>query len=71
VVGKPNFTLKGALIERFGTITRAAQEVSSDELEIDQFRLSRLIHGRATARPEERRIIAWKLQRPISEIFPE
>lgn len=71
MVSKPNFALKGMLIEKYGTVTNAARAVSSPDLVIDQFRLSRIIHGRAAARPEERRVIAQKLRKPIDQVFAE
>ena len=45
--------------------------ISNEELAIDQFRLGRIIHGRVEAKHEEKRAIAWSLQKPINELFPE
>lgn len=63
-MGEPNFRLKGLIIERFGTQARAARE-----FQINEFRLSRIIHGRAAATDKDKRTIAWKLQRPIKDLF--
>ena len=63
---EPNLKLKSAIYEVFPSQALAAREFG-----IDEFRLSRLIHGRATPKREEKRRIAWKLQKKISELFPE
>ncbi|MDX2445986.1 MAG: hypothetical protein QNK29_02170 [Desulfobacterales bacterium] len=68
---RPNLNLKADLIRKYGTITAAARDISNDEIELTEFRLSRIIHGRAKVLPEERRVIAWKLQKPIAELFAE
>ena len=65
-MGKPNLKLKAVIIERFGS-----QAVAAEEFQINEFRLSRIIHGRAKAKPHEKRTVAWKLQTKISDIFPE
>jgi len=65
-MGQPNFELKGLIIARYGTQASAALD-----FEMDEFRLSRIIHRRAAPSPEERKRIAWKLQRPIVDLFPE
>ena len=71
MIKEPNFTLKAALIKKYGTIANAARDISTDDLDIDQYRISRIIHRRTTPLPKERRVIAWKLQKPITELFPE
>jgi plasmid maintenance system antidote protein VapI len=63
-MGEPNFRLKGAIIEKFETQARAARE-----LQINEFRLSRIIHGRAAATDEEKHRIVRKLQRPSKDLF--
>jgi hypothetical protein len=65
-MGKPNLRLKGLIITKYGTQASAALD-----LEMDEFRLSRIIHRRAAPSPEERRRIARKLQQPIRDLFPE
>ena len=65
-MGKPNLRLKGLTIEKYETLTKGAREFWMDE-----FRLSRIIHGRAEAKRQEMRIISWKLQRAIKELFPK
>jgi hypothetical protein len=65
-MGKPNLRLKGLIISKYGTQASAALD-----FEMNEFRLSRIIHRRAAPSPEERRMIAWKLQRPIVDLFPE
>jgi hypothetical protein len=63
---KPNLRLKALIIEHFGSQASGAQAFG-----INEFRLSRIIHKRAQAKPEEKRTIAWKLQRKISDLFAE
>ena len=65
-MGQPNLRLKGLIIAKYGTQASAALD-----FEIDEFRLSRIIHRRAAPSHEERKMIAWKLQRPIGDLFPE
>ena len=61
-----NKRLKGCIYEKFDSQVEAA-----GEFEMDEYRLSRIIHGRATPRRDEIRRIAKRLKRKISEIFPE
>ena len=68
---KPLFGLKGKLITQFGTLTQAARVFADAGLSINEARLGRLIHRRAVFTPEEKRVMAWKLQKPISELFAE
>jgi hypothetical protein len=63
---RSNLVLKAELIRKFGCIADAA-----DNLGIPAVRLSRVIHGAVKVRPEEKRDIAWRLQKSISELFPE
>lgn len=65
-MSKPNFRLKAIIIESFGTIAAAARQC-----DIREDRLSRIIHRRVTPSQKERRTLAWKLQKPIKELFPE
>ncbi|UCG11526.1 MAG: hypothetical protein JSU72_13420 [Deltaproteobacteria bacterium] len=59
-----NKALKIAIIERFDTQHRAAAEFG-----IRPDRLSRIVTRRVKPSAEEKRIIAWKLQRSIDELF--
>ena len=68
---KPLFGLKGKLITQFGTLTQAARDLADAGVNINEARLSRLIHRRAVFTPEEKRVISWKLQKPIVELFEE
>lgn len=63
--------LKLAILERFPSQRAFLDSLldSSNGLEISEIRLSKLITGHSDPRPEEMRWIAWKLQRPISELF--
>ncbi len=61
-----NKKLKALIVGRFGSQAEAAQRFNMPEI-----RLSRIIHARVVVRPEEKRVIAWKLQCRIAEIFPE
>jgi hypothetical protein len=66
---EPNYRLKAEIIAKYGTLTNGAREFQKAGLSIDHFRLSRLIHGRGIPTPKEKRMIAWKLQRSIDELF--
>lgn len=59
-----NFYLKGFLIQSDGTIVRAARAIG-----IREDRLSRIIHRRVNPSADEKRKIAWHLQKPITELF--
>ena len=63
---RSNLVLKAELIRKFGRLADAA-----DALGIPAVRLTRVIHGAVKIRPEEKREIAWKLQKSIIELFPE
>lgn len=63
---RPNLRLKAEIIAAYGTLTNGARRMGLK----DEFRLSRLIHGRAKPTPEEMRMIAWRLQKSIRELFP-
>jgi hypothetical protein len=63
---EPNFKLKGMLIAKYGSIYKASQD-----LDIREDRLSRIYYRRVKPSKSELRIIAWKLQKSISELFSE
>jgi hypothetical protein len=63
---KPNLRLKALIIEHYGS-----QALGAKAFGINEFRLSRIIHNRAQPNAKEKRMIAWKLQRKISDLFPE
>jgi hypothetical protein len=70
MIQAPNYHLKGVIIAKYGTLSNAAREFKEGGLlNMDHFRLSRIIHGRCIAKQEEMRIISWKLQMPIRELF--
>lgn len=48
-----------------------ALQSSATPLEISERRLSRLITGHLKVRPEEKRLFAWKLQKPARDLFGE
>ena len=62
----PNLKLKALIIENFGSQVSGARA-----FEMNEYRLSRIIHRRAQPNPDEKRTIAWKLQKKMAEIFPE
>lgn len=69
----PNDTLKIAIISQFRT-QRAFLSSLSDSpngIQLTENRLSKIICGVVSPRPEEKRHIAWKLQKPISVLFGE
>lgn len=61
----PNLKLKALIIETFGSQVSGARA-----FEMNECRLSRIIHRRAQPKHEEKRTIAWKLQKKMAEIFP-
>jgi len=68
-----NSNLKAAIYEKF-TSQRAFLDSlldSNNGIKLSEIRLSKIITGHLTPRPEEKRHIAWKLQKPISELFGE
>ena len=64
MITEPNNRLKGQLIEKYGKLTSGALDIP-----IDYYRLSRILSGVVQPSHEEKRRIAWKLQRPIVELF--
>jgi hypothetical protein len=63
--------LKLAIYERFPS-QRAFLDSLADfnnGVQISEVRLSKIITGHYEPRPEEMRFIAWKLQKPIAELF--
>ena len=65
--------LKVAILERFPSQRAFLDSLldSSNGLQMSEIRLSKLITGHLAPRPDEMKWIAWKLQRKISELFPE
>jgi len=63
---RPNYELKGLIIAKYGTLFRGAQDFG-----LREDRLSRIVHGRVHPSDSEKRRISLKLQRQISELFPE
>jgi len=61
-----NLKLKAALIERCGTLVEANLRLG---LPRKSERLSQLINGRRSPKPEEMRKIAWLCQRSIEDLF--
>ena len=59
-----NFYLKGLLIQHDGSIIAAARI-----LEVREDRLSRIIHRRVNPSADEKRKIAWHLQKSMVELF--
>ena len=58
-----NLKLKGALISEFGSQAAAAKRLKAAGLPgMNERRLSRLIHGFDTPRPEEARIIRERVE---------
>ena len=64
-----NSFLKGLIIQRYGTQKSFLIALEDGGLSMGEARLSRIIHRRAKPTPEEVRMIAWKLQRSIGELF--
>jgi len=63
---QPNYYLKGLIYEADGTIIEFARAVN-----INESRLSRIIHRRVRPNQKEKQKIAWHLQRTIEDIFDE
>ena len=68
-----NTALKLAIIEKYTSQRAFLDDLENGKrpLEISESRLSKLISGHLEARPEERRLFAWRLQRSIADLFPE
>jgi hypothetical protein len=68
-----NRILKAAIIERYGTQKNFLLSLNDgpNGIRINENRLTRIITGRTSTTAEERRAFAWKLQRPMSDLFPE
>jgi len=62
----PNWALKMAAVERFGSQCELAMRIGFDES-----KMSRIVRGRITPRPEERVKIAQALNVPEVELWPE
>ena len=57
---------KGAILGHWPSMTDCARDIG-----VRYDRLSRVVHGRVRPTPEEMRQLAWRLQVPITELFPE
>lgn len=57
---------RAAILAKWPSISEAAFE-----MEMRPERLSRIIWGRVRPKAEERRMLAWKLQKPAFFLFPE
>jgi hypothetical protein len=67
-----NYTLKAEIVGQGWKLTDFALALNKAGLPgMDLWVLSSIIAGRRRARPEEIRMIAWKLQKPIKDLFPE
>ncbi|MHC4160054.1 MAG: hypothetical protein ACYSSO_13360 [Planctomycetota bacterium] len=67
-----NYRLKAEIIEQGWQMTDFALALNKAGLDgMDIYKLSHIIAGRRQAKPEEVRMIAWKLQKPISALFPQ
>ena len=66
-----NHTLKAEIIGQGWKLTDFALELRKAGLKsMDLWTLSSIIAGRRRVRDEEKRLIAWKLQKPIKDLFP-
>ena len=65
--------LKLAILEKFPSQRSFLDALSdsSNGVQISESRLSKLITGHLDPHPEEMRHIAWRLQKPISDLFGE
>jgi hypothetical protein len=70
---KPNLALKAAIIETDATLKNFVIQLDgrSGAEKLTEQRLGRIIHHRSEATDEEKRVISWRLQKPITEIFAE
>ena len=62
--------LKAAIYSRFPTARAFLERLETNGVELSEIRLSKIITGHVTPRPEECRHIAWALQASIRELFP-
>ena len=68
-----NRILKGRIIELYGTHKNFLLSLQNGRngIEMTENRLTRIVTGRTLATRNEMRAFAWKLQKPINELFPE
>jgi hypothetical protein len=72
MLGEVNRILKAECVLKYTTLTTAARAFKAAGLDnFDTFRLSRLIHGKASIRPHERKIISQVLNKKAAELFGE
>lgn len=64
-IASSRFPLKVAIAD-----SPLTQRVIAERAEIDETRLSKIIHGRVPAKPEEKRAIARILRHPMRVLFP-
>ena len=69
----PNFPLKAAAIVSDGTLKNFVLRLNGrpGTEKLTEQRFGRIIHRRTPPTVEEKRAIAWALQKPIKELFPE
>ena len=57
---------RGAILGHWPSMGHAAREIG-----VRYERLSRVVNGRVKPTSEEMRQLAWRLQMPITDLFPE
>ena len=62
----PNWNLKMAAVEKFGSQVELAMKCG-----LDESKMSRIVRGRITPRPEDREKICAALGVPEVELWPE
>jgi hypothetical protein len=62
--------LRAEVTLRYPTIRLFVASLSRNGMEITEQRFSRILTGHTRPKAEEKRLISWKLQRPIRELFP-
>lgn len=66
MVSKAILQRRAAILAKWPSISQAAFD-----LEMRAERLSRIIWGRVKPKADEKRLMAWKLQKPAAFLFPE
>ncbi len=66
MVDKAILQRRAVILAKWPSMSEAAFD-----LEMRAERLSRIVWGRVMPKKEEARLLAWKLQKPISFLFPE
>jgi hypothetical protein len=66
-----NNKLKALIIERYGTQKDFLVALEDAGFSMCEARLSRILHRRARPNAEERRVFAWRLQKPAKDLFGE